>query len=233
MLASMAFWRTRRGRALLLGLLLVQPGCATTHAPLGHRRGELVLRYDGGFELWTWDSAQALQPLKPETASQEQPDRCAQEQRLQQTQQADDRWRLVARAPLYSGLAEYVACSQPHALSHARQAKSWGRTGLALSIVGAGLGVLGAASLFGFLDRQHQWSWVGAGLGSATLGVTFSVLGIRPKILANGHAIDSMNFYNDSVGSFGSHCFCFRYPEATPSPSPAAPAPAVDQSVSR
>lgn len=179
-------------RSLRAGLLLTSAtvalatasGCATSnYAPQVVARGELTLRYDGGFEL-----SAGGQP--------------------------------VAKGLTYRGLDRYVRCV-PEAHKHARQAQTAGGTAIAFSVLGGLLGAGGLTSLVALVDGDHWQAWLGGGLGMATVGLTFSILSWRFKNHANGHAIDAMNFYNDSVGSLGATCDELVYP---PSAGPAPPA---------
>lgn len=140
--------------------------------------------------------------------------------------------RRVAKGVSYRGLADYVGCV-PQAQMHARSAQNNGSAAITLSVLGAVIGVSGLIGLIGIWDEPNRWQWVGGGIGLGALGATFGGLSWRYKNHANGHAIDAMNFYNDSVGSLGATCADLRYPEpAGPLPEAAPPggaAPAPDQ----
>jgi hypothetical protein len=119
----------------------------------------------------------------------------------------------------WSGLAGYVGCDE-HAREHAKQARSAGRAALGLSAVGGTLGVLGLGGLAGLADTDHQWQWLGSGLAVATVGVVLAGIGRAMRNQANGHALDAMNYYNDSVGALGATCADPTYP---PPAGPAEP----------
>lgn len=187
----------RSGRA---GLLLTSAtvavaaasGCATSnYAPQVVARGELTVRYDGGFEL-----AAAGRP--------------------------------VAKGLTYRGLDHYVRCV-PEAHKHAQQAHTAGGAAIAMSVLGGLLGAAGLTSIIALVDTDHWKQWLGGGMGAATLGLTFSILSWRYKNHANGHAIDAMNFYNDSVGSLGATCDDLVYPPSSgPAPPVGMPTPPAD-----
>ena len=131
----------------------------------------------------------------------------------------------VASGPLYGGLDSFVRCV-PQAEQHARDARTSGRTAVAFSVLGSVLGVAGLViGLSGLRylgdDTDRMWPWVGGGIGTAAVGTLFAGLSWRFKNHANGHALDAMNFYNDSVGSLGATCDDLRYP------APAGPDPGV------
>jgi hypothetical protein len=92
-------------------------------------------------------------------------------------------------------------------------------------VLGGVLGGSGLIALVALADGDHWAPWLAGGLGLATVGLTFSIVSWRFKNHANGHAIDAMNFYNDSVGSLGATCDDLVYPPpAAPAP-PTSPAP--------
>lgn len=162
-------------------------GCATTqYQPQLVARGELTLRYDGGFVM----QAQG----KP-----------------------------VASGLSYRGLDQFVACV-PEAHRHARSAQRHGGAAVALSVLGVTFSLASLGSLVGLSDSNHMWTWLGAGLGAGSIGLTLSALSWREKNQANGHALDAMNHYNDTVGSLGATCQDLRYPPAAgPSPADLSP----------
>jgi hypothetical protein len=182
---------TRHGFRLLRRCLLASSAVAAAAAASGCAssnysaqvvaRGELTLRYDGGFEM----SAAG---------------------------------RRVASGLTYGGLEHHVRCV-PQAREHAVRAASAGRAAIAFSVLGGTLGAGGLVGLVGLVDQNNWVPWVAGGLGSAAIGLTFSILSWRYKNHANGNAIDAMNFYNDSVGSLGATCDELVYP------APAGPAP--------
>lgn len=126
----------------------------------------------------------------------------------------------VASGLAYSGLESYVRCV-PAAADQAHQAASSGRRAIGFSIVGGVLGASGLLGLVGLVDRDHWGAWIGGGLGLAAIGLGFSIASWRAKNHANGHALDALNYYNDSVGSLGATCSDLRYP------APAGPAPVM------
>lgn len=125
----------------------------------------------------------------------------------------------VAEGLSYRGLASYVVCV-PEAHRHAKSAQSHGGAAIALSVLGVTLSLASLGGLAGLADTDHQWAWLGGGLASGVVGLTLSALSWREKNQANGHALDAMNLYNDSVGSLGASCQDLRYPQAA---GPAAP----------
>lgn len=124
----------------------------------------------------------------------------------------------LASGPTYRGLEHYVRCV-PQAREHAQKASSSGRAAIATSVLGGVFGAAGLMALVGLYDTDHLGAWLAGGLGSSSVGLVFSILSYRKKNHANGHAIDSLNFYNDAVGSLGATCDDLRYP------APAGPAP--------
>ncbi len=171
----------RLGPVMLAGTVAVT-GCATSqYAPQVVARGELVLRYDDGFQMWAGG-------------------------------------RQVAHGLQYHGLARFVRCV-PEAERHARIARRNGEAALALSIIGGVLGGAALAGFYGFADKDHEWTWLGAGIGSAVAGTVFAGFGRLLKNSANGHAVDALDYYNDAVGSLGASCDDLTYPP------PAGPAP--------
>lgn len=125
----------------------------------------------------------------------------------------------VASGLGYGGLESYVRCV-PAAAEQAHQAASSGRKAIAFSVLGGVLGASGLIGLVGLVDRDNWGLWVGGGLGLAAIGLGFSIGSWRAKNHANGHALDALNYYNDSVGSLGATCSDLRYPP------PAGEAPA-------
>ena len=121
--------------------------------------------------------------------------------------------RMVARGLLWNGLADYVRCV-PAAKDQADKAARDGMASLALSITGGIFGVLPIGALIGFgVDYPNNvGAWLGTGVGLAVVGVVLAGVGRKLKNSANGHAVDALNFYNDSVGSLGATCDDLRYP---------------------
>lgn len=176
-------------RALAIALALSLAGCAenTVYVPRVVARGEVTLRYRGGFEAWAGG-------------------------------------RRIARGLDWRGLAPYVGCV-PAAREHAEAAAAYGRRALGFSVTGGVLGGLAVGGLLGVIDEPNRWAWLGSGLGAAVLGAIFAGAGRLHRNLANGHAVDAINFYNDAVGSLGATCADLTYPAPTPLPAPPAPPP--------
>lgn len=139
----------------------------------------------------------------------------------------------------WGGLRRFVRCV-PAAEEHARKARSSGTAAVAMStfgvIFGAGSFIAGA----GINDAENRWSWIGAGVASAVLGLVFAITARALKNSANGHAVDAMNYYNDAVGSLGATCDDLTYPpsagplpgyapEEPPPPPPPMPMPLPGQ----
>lgn len=130
----------------------------------------------------------------------------------------------VSSGVAYNGLARYVRCV-PKAHEHARSAQRNGGAAITLSVLGSVIGLSGLIGLVGIWDRDNLAKWLGGGVGLGAVGATLGTLSWRYKNHANGHAVDAMNYYNDSVGSLGATCDDLRYPEpAGPAPEPPAPA---------
>jgi hypothetical protein len=141
----------------------------------------------------------------------------------------------VASGLSWSGLTDYVECV-PQAKKHAKSAERNGGAAIALSWVGAGLGLaslgsLGALAIYDKDKPEPALQILAAGLGGAITGVILAAIGRHEKNVANGHAVDAMNYYNDAVGSRGGTC---KKPppqlpevEPTPPPPPASAPPAA------
>lgn len=125
--------------------------------------------------------------------------------------------REIASGNTWSGLTEYVKCV-PKAKEHAEAAESSGAAATALSWIGAGIGLASLGSLAAVPDyEKHQDTSnivLGLGLTAAVTGVVLAAVGRAQKPHANGHAVDAMNYYNDEVGSRGGTCK--RPPPALP-----------------
>jgi hypothetical protein len=133
----------------------------------------------------------------------------------------------VAQGLSWTGLSHYVGCV-PEARQHAAAAESAGRAARSLSLLGNILGAAALGGLVGFIDRKHEWEWLGAGAGSAVVGVTFAGTSRLLRNRANGHAVDAINYYNDVVGAQGATCADPHVPpvvEAAPSAPPPADVP--------
>ncbi|MBK8251953.1 MAG: phage holin family protein [Polyangiaceae bacterium] len=117
--------------------------------------------------------------------------------------------KTVSEGLTWSGLTEYVQCV-PKAKEHAELAESAGRSAVALSWVGAGLGVGSFGSLAGLAvyekDPDLTAAILGVGVFAAVTGVVLAAIGRNQKNVANGNAVDAMNYYNDAVGSYGGTC---------------------------
>jgi hypothetical protein len=126
--------------------------------------------------------------------------------------------RRVARSLSWDGLDRYVGCVT-QAREHALSARKNGRAATALSVLGGTFGALALGGFVAFADQQHLLEWLAGGAASGILGAIFSGTSQLLRNRANGHAVDSMNYYNDAVGSLGATCDDLRYPpSAGPSP---------------
>lgn len=117
--------------------------------------------------------------------------------------------REVSSGVTWGGLSEYVKCV-PRAKAHADAAQSNGGAAVALSWIGAGLGLGSLGSLGGLAiyerDKDLAGAILGIGVAAAVTGVVLAAVGRNQKNVANGHAVDAMNYYNDEVGSRGGTC---------------------------
>lgn len=117
--------------------------------------------------------------------------------------------REVASGVGWGGLSEYVKCV-PRALEHAESAESSGSAALGLTWSGAGIGLASLGSLGGLAvydkDPDLAAGILGVGVAAAVTGVVLAAIGRNMKNVANGHAVDAMNYYNDEVGSWGGTC---------------------------
>lgn len=120
-----------------------------------------------------------------------------------------NRGDVIAQEPQWSGLVEHVDCV-PEAGRHARRARRHGRTATALAVIG---GALGVASLVGVAgipfvkrDPDKAGALIGAGLGVGVLGIGLAGGARHHRTLANGNAVDAMNYYNDDVLGGRSRC---------------------------
>jgi hypothetical protein len=115
----------------------------------------------------------------------------------------------IAHSTTWSGLTDYVQCV-PKAKEHAEAAESSGTAAVVLSWVGAGIGLasLGSLAAVPGYDKHPDTSNIvlAAGLTGAITGVILAAIGRGQKPTANGHAVDAMNYYNDEVGSRGGTC---------------------------
>lgn len=147
----------------------------------------------------------------------------------------------VASGLSWGGLSDYVECV-PKAKKHAESAERAGGAAIALSWIGAGIGVaslgsLGALAIYDKKDPEPALQILLAGLGGAITGVVLAAIGRHERNVANGNAVDAMNYYNDAVGSRGGTCRkpAPELPEVEPTPPPpssatptAKPAPPAD-----
>lgn len=128
--------------------------------------------------------------------------------------------RQIAGGVTWGGLTEYVKCV-PKAKEHAEAAENSGASAVALSWTGAGLGLASLGSLGGLAVYDEKspelaLGILGIGAAAAITGVVLAAIGRNQKNIANGNAVDAMNYYNDEVGSYGGTCR-----------KPAAPLPEV------
>lgn len=112
----------------------------------------------------------------------------------------------IAREPTWAGIEERIDCDA-RAREHARAARRHGRRARALAIAGGILGVASLAAFAGipFIRREPSTAGaiIGSSLGAGVLGVSLSLGSRQQRILANGNAVDAMNYYNDAVLSDG------------------------------
>jgi hypothetical protein len=117
--------------------------------------------------------------------------------------------REIASGNGWDGLTDYVQCV-PEAKQHARSAERAGTAATVLSVLGGGIGIASLGSLSGAAIYDKNPDLGGAilavGVGAAVTGVVLAAIGRNEKNVANGHAVDAMNYYNDAVGSFGGTC---------------------------
>ena len=91
----------------------------------------------------------------------------------------------------------------------------------------ASLGSLGGLAVYD-KDPNLAAGILGVGVAAAVTGVVLAAIGRNQKNVANGHAVDAMNYYNDEVGSYGGTCKrpAAPLPEVQAAPRPATPEPA-------
>lgn len=108
----------------------------------------------------------------------------------------------VASEPRWQGLEAHVGCVE-EAGRHARRARRHARAGRALAIIGGSLGVASLGALGGIplvhRDPQAAGAIIGTGIGLGLVGVALALGSRQQRILANGHAVDAMNYYNDAA----------------------------------
>lgn len=167
-------------QCLALSALLFATGCghgATAYTPQLRARGELVLFYDDGFTMMAGNEE-------------------------------------ISSGSTWYGLPGYVECV-PEAHDHARAAQTAGGAAVALTWIGPILSFGSLSSLGGlyFVDPPHGQPDIGLAAGILAGGVAVSLVGLllaalgkHEKTVANGHALDAMNYYNDAVGSRGGTC---------------------------
>jgi hypothetical protein len=175
-----AEWARRTKSYVALALCLTfGSGCTaayTTYTPKYVARGELTLRYNDGVEVWAGK-------------------------------------KLLADAPAFGGLTHYVRCVDD-AREHAEAAESDGSAAIGMGIAGTMIGVtaLGALSGVYFVANEDTeddvtgYAILGSGVVVGLLGMTLALISRSFKNSANGHAVDAMNYYNDSVGYYGGSC---------------------------
>lgn len=126
----------------------------------------------------------------------------------------------IASGNTWGGLTDYVECV-PRAKKHAERAEAAGAAATVLSIMGGGIGIASFGGLAGVAvydkDPNLGGAILGIGVAAAVTGVVLAAIGRHEKNVANGNAIDAMNYYNDAVGSYGGTC-----------KKPAAPLPEVE-----
>jgi hypothetical protein len=190
--------------AFVLGLTAaLATGCAATsssYMPQVVARGELTLRYDGGFEMWSGGRKVASSwgwGGLPEYV------RCV--------PQAEEHARAARRDGRFSVMMSAMGAA------------------LATAALGGGIALAGALGA-GLDPKQEPsvYPLVGAALGVAVVATLFAGMARLKKNSANGHAVDAMNYYNDAVGSLGATCDDLRYPAPQPMPE-AAPPPAMPE----
>lgn len=118
--------------------------------------------------------------------------------------------REVASGNTWGGLTDYVKCV-PKAKEHAEGAESAGTGAMVLSWLGGGIGVASLGSLAGLAVYDEKkpdltYGILGIGVAAAVTGVVLAAIGRNEKNVANGNAVDAMNYYNDAVGSYGGTC---------------------------
>jgi hypothetical protein len=115
----------------------------------------------------------------------------------------------VARGPRYDGLTSFVACV-PAAAAHAQAAQIDGSNAGPLQVTGAIVAAMGLGGLGGlyYIDKNNAAAAgiLAGGFGVQLIGLILVGIGAQLKVNAHGHAVDSMNYYNDAVGSQGSAC---------------------------
>lgn len=114
---------------------------------------------------------------------------------------------LIDDGPTFSNLPEITHCVED-AHRHDKKARRAGRKSRVLRGIGA---VLGVASVGGFAglgqdDPETALTYLGAGIGVATLGLVFVAAGHDAQIQAQGNAVDSANYWNDAMGFEGRSC---------------------------
>ena len=134
--------------------------------------------------------------------------------------------RKVAHGLGWRQLEDYVGCVGA-AREQAIAARTRGRASVALAATSGSLAVLSLGGLTGFADTDHQWQWLGSGLAVAGVAVVLAGTSRALRNQANGHAVDAMNYYNDSVGALGATCADLTYPEPQAEPQ-ADPPPEVN-----
>jgi hypothetical protein len=115
----------------------------------------------------------------------------------------------VARGPRYDGLTSFVGCV-PAAAAHAQAAQSDGSAAGPLQVGGAIVAAAGLGGLGGlyYIDKNPTAAAaiLAGGFGVQLVGLILVGIGAQLKVNAHGHAVDSLNYYNDAAGSQGAAC---------------------------
>ena len=117
--------------------------------------------------------------------------------------------RIASSWGRWQGLEEYVRCAKK-AQAHAKQAESHGNP---IANVGIALvGLLGGGGFFwGGVAADNNGVLLGIGTIFSAISVGAAILIAQERNVANGHAVDAMNYYNDAVGSLGATCKDLKY----------------------
>ncbi|MGC4119117.1 MAG: hypothetical protein QM765_32035 [Myxococcales bacterium] len=115
----------------------------------------------------------------------------------------------LTEGPGFEGLTDFVHCV-PDARRHAESAESWGTTasvlkGLTFGFVGLGLGGLAGLGFNGKDDTAMAGLLI-TGVVLEAVAIATGAISLGAKAQASGHALDAVNYYNDSAGSLGGMC---------------------------
>ena len=109
---------------------------------------------------------------------------------------------MLTKGPQYAGLSDFVRCS-PQATTEAAEAERYGRQASLLSGLSIGAAVVGLGGLSGLAFNGRDDS---AMAGLLVSGVVVELAAVvlagnsrYAKVQANGHALDAVNYYNDSI----------------------------------